>query len=112
MLGGSATSFAVGNARGVAAKKLVVTIVLSTDRKRDARDVVIGTATLKGLKAKGKRTLGITEATRWVTQRDPPRTVPESDAEPPKRTSLGWRVDPLVDTLPNAAAISRRIFSI
>jgi hypothetical protein len=59
VLGGSATSSAVGNASAVAAKKLVVSIVLSTDRRRDGRDVVIGTATLKGLKGRAKRTLGI-----------------------------------------------------
>jgi hypothetical protein len=59
VLGGGVAGFAVRNGSRVKASRLAVTIVLSKDRKKDARDAIAGGATLPALRARAKRTLQV-----------------------------------------------------
>jgi hypothetical protein len=59
VLGGSLAPFAVQNTSSLAARRLVVSIVLSKDKRSDRRDPIVGSARLPGLRAGAKRTLRI-----------------------------------------------------
>lgn len=60
VLGGSTVSFAVRNTSAVAARRLVVSVALSKDRRSGGGDRIVGRATLASLRARGARTLDIT----------------------------------------------------
>lgn len=59
VLGGSVVPFAVRNTSGVRARRLAVTIVLSKDKRRDARDAIVAGGAPRALAAGARRTLRV-----------------------------------------------------